>query len=38
LTKYFLESNEDYPNNISLTILLMKNGILSMSEWDNHIS
>lgn len=25
LTKYFLESNESFPNNIGLTVMLMKN-------------
>jgi len=34
MTKYFLESNDSFPNHIGLTILLMKNGIISVSDWD----
>lgn len=38
LTKVFLEMNESYPNNLDLTVLLMKRGIISLNEWDLHIS
>ena len=34
LTHSFLQFNESIINNVDLNILLMKNGIISISEWD----
>lgn len=34
LTHLLLQSKESLINNVDLNILLMKNGIISISEWD----
>jgi CCR4-NOT transcription complex subunit 1 len=38
MTKFFLEMNDSFPKHLPLTVLLMKNSIISIQEWDIHIS
>lgn len=38
LTHSFLQFNESIINNVDLNILLMKNGIISISEWDKQLA
>ena len=38
LTHAFLKSNEVFSNDLSLTVNLMKQGVVLISEWDLQIS